>query len=63
MYGIIRTNRFFENIDVIERVHLRFLIHILNLKSSTPSFLVYGETGRFSLYKTIYAKLLDFEPR
>ena len=25
-----------ENIDVIERVHLKFLKHILNLKSSTP---------------------------
>lgn len=30
----------YENIDVIERVHLRFLKHIL--KSSTPSFMVYG---------------------
>ena len=37
----------YENIDVIERVHVRFLKHILNLKSSTCSFMVYGETGRF----------------
>lgn len=50
----------YENIDVIERVHLRFLKHILNLKSSTPSFMVYGETGRFPSYITIYTRMIGF---
>ena len=33
----------FENIDIIERVHLRFCRLILRLKQSTPNFMVYGE--------------------
>lgn len=49
-----------ENIDVIERVDLRFLKHILNLKSSTPNVMVYGETGRFPLYITIYTRMVGF---
>lgn len=35
----------FGNIDILERVQLKFLKYILNLKASTPSFMVYGETG------------------
>lgn len=50
----------YENIDVIERVHLRFLKHILNLKNSTPRFMVCGETGRFALYITIYTRMIGF---
>ena len=37
----------YENLQVVERIHLKFLNHILQLKSSTPSFMVYGETCRF----------------
>ena len=36
----------FGNLDIIERVQLKFLKRILNLKKSTPSYMVYGETGR-----------------
>lgn len=50
----------YENIDVIDRVRLRFLKHILNLKRSTPSFMVYGETDRFPLYITIYTRMTGF---
>jgi hypothetical protein len=50
----------YENIDIIERVHLRFIKHILNLKSSTPSFMVYGETGRYPLYVTVYTRMASF---
>ena len=49
----------YENIDIIERVHLRFLKHILNLKNSTPSFMVYGETGRYPLYVTVYTRMIS----
>lgn len=48
----------YENIDIIERVHLRYLKHILNLKSSTPSYMVYGETGRFPLYIIIFTRMI-----
>ena len=39
----------YENLDVIERVHLKFLKPVLYLKTSTPSYMVYVETGRFPL--------------
>ena len=35
----------FGNIDTIERVQLKFLKQLLNLKKSTLSFIVYGELG------------------
>jgi hypothetical protein len=35
----------FGNIDIIERVHLKFCKLILNLKKSTPNFMIYGELG------------------
>ena len=36
----------FENIYIIERVHLRLCKLILHLKQSTPNVMVYGELGR-----------------
>lgn len=35
----------YGNCDIIERVHLKFLKIIFNLKKSTPSFMIYGELG------------------
>ena len=29
--------------DVIERVHLKFLTYVFNLKKSAPSHMIYGE--------------------
>ena len=40
----------FANLDVLERVVLEFLKIILNMKTSTPNFMVYGETGFPNLY-------------
>ena len=37
----------FENIDIIERIHLKFCKIILNVKKSTANFKVYGELGRY----------------
>ena len=45
----------YENIEVIERFHLKFLKQILNVRSTTPSYMVYGETGRYPLI--MYAKI------
>lgn len=42
-----------ENIDIIERVHLEFLEVYFNLKSSAPSYMVFGETGHYPLYINI----------
>ena len=43
----------YENLNVIERIHLKFLMHSFNLETSTPSYMVYGETGRFPLYMSV----------
>ena len=38
------------NTSVIERrVHLKFRKLLLNLKKSTPDYMIYGELGRFPL--------------
>ena len=37
----------FENKQGIEKMHLQYCKRILNLRSSTPNFMVYGEIGRF----------------
>ena len=50
----------FESLHIIERIHLKFLKYILNLKSSTPTYMVYGETGRFPLYVTLYTKIICY---
>ena len=41
----------FESLDIIERIHLKFLKYIFSLISSTLTYMVYEETGRFFLYK------------
>jgi hypothetical protein len=45
---------------MIERVHLIFLKTIFNLKSSTPSYMIYGESGRFPLYIKVYSRMITY---
>ena len=35
------------NNDVLEKVRLKFCKMILNLKTSTPNYMIYGELGRY----------------
>ena len=49
----------YENQELIERIHLKFLKFILGLKS-TSSYMVYSETGRFPLYVIIYSRMLPY---
>ena len=37
----------YNQIILIEKLHVKFCKHILNVKPSTPNFMVYGELGRF----------------
>ena len=43
----------FGNIEIIERVQLKFLKYVSNLKKCTPNHIVYGEVGIYPL-KLIY---------
>ena len=50
----------FENIDIIERIDLKFCKIILNVKKSTANYMVYGELGRYPLRVLIYSRLIKF---
>jgi hypothetical protein len=50
----------YEDLQIIETLHLKFLKHILRLKSSTPSYMVYGEHGRFPLYVYVYTRMISY---
>ena len=41
----------YENVLILDRLYLKYLnyVGLLGLKQSTPSCMVYGETGRFPL--------------
>lgn len=39
----------FENLCIIEKLHLKFCKLVLSLKTSTPNFMIYGELVRYPL--------------
>lgn len=50
----------FEKLETVEKIHLQFCKKILGVRSTTPSFMVYGELGRFSLDVHIKMKMVCF---
>ena len=50
----------FENIPMIERIHLKYLKYILGLKQSTPTCMVLGETGRNPLSMSITCRMISY---
>jgi hypothetical protein len=50
----------FENVNILERVHLKFCKYILNVKQSTPDYMVYGELGRFPLSILVKVRQIKF---
>ena len=49
-----------ENHTVIEAFHLKFLKHVLDVKSTTNTAMVYAETGRYSLAIQINLYIIKF---
>jgi len=49
-----------ENLAILEKIHLQFLKRIISVRSSTPSFMVYGETGHYPLEIQIKLRVLNF---
>ena len=50
----------YGNIEIIERVHLKFLKHILKAKTSTPNSIIYGETGEMPLSIDIQTRQISY---
>ena len=50
----------YHNSKIFEKLHLKFCKHILNLKSTTPNFMVYGELGRYPLIINIKVRIISF---
>ena len=50
----------FENTEIIEKCRLKILKHLLNVKQSTPAYMVYGETGTLPLKVTIKKRMVMF---
>lgn len=50
----------YGNINILEKVQLKYLKYVLGVKSSTPNCIVYGETGVKPLNIDINTRLIDF---
>lgn len=50
----------FQKTKFIEKLHLKFCKHLLNLSSSTPNYMVYGELGRYPLIINIKVRMISF---
>lgn len=50
----------YENVNIVESVHLDFCKRILKLKKGTPNYMVYGELGRFPLRIQIKLRMYNF---
>ena len=47
-------------LDMIERIHLKFLKYRFNLKKSTPTYMIYGELGIVPITVEIQSRVLNF---
>ena len=48
------------NLDILERIQLKFLKHIFNLKRSTPSFMIYGDLGITPIAIDIKSRVVSY---
>ena len=53
----------FGNLDILEKVQLKFYKYIFNLKTSTPSAMIYGELGILPLRIDIQCRMISFWAR
>ena len=53
----------FDFVKEIEKLHLYYLKLIIGVRSTTPNYMVYGETGRFPLNILIKQRMLWFWSR
>ena len=52
-----------ENTEKLEQFRLRSFKHLLQLRNSTPAYIIYGELGKLPLKTTINTRMLRFWAR
>ena len=50
----------FENIQIIKKIHLNVCKIILNVRLTTPNYMVYGELGRYPLEIRVKLRMVSF---
>ena len=50
----------FENIQIMERIHLKFCKRISNVRLTTPNYMVYGELVRYLLKIRVKLRMVSF---
>lgn len=50
----------FDNVSIVEAVHLAACKRFLGVKTSTPNSVVYGECGRYPLYISMYKRIIKY---
>ena len=50
----------FENLAMLEKLHLKFCKLLLNIKKSTCSAMIYGETGRYPISCVVHDRMVRF---
>ena len=53
----------FENLGIIEKLHLQFCKLVLQVKKSTPNCMVYGELGRQPIDVIVKGRMLAYWAR
>ena len=50
----------FEDISILERIHLKFCKYLLNVSKFTPSCMIYNELGRFPIIVSVIERVLNY---
>ena len=50
----------YENLKIIEQIHLKFCKRILKVRGTTPNFMIYGELGRYPLEIRVKLRMIMF---
>ena len=58
LYGIETIG--VEDCKTLETIHLKFCKYLLNVKTSTPNCMIYGELGRYPVHITITTRIISY---